>query len=142
MDRNVTCLMLSVPYLPSSLNVWTRAPWMVRNRDRMEWAERMALHCLLAGLRSDIPVFSEPVRLTLTYRVGKKLRRQKFDVDNLVPKHLIDGLIGYAFPDDGPDYVSELVQRVVHDQPEDRTDILVEPLYPQSHPETGSEARP
>ena len=117
-------LSIVVSGLPSSLNEWTRRHWKVRNRERMAWSEKMALTLLAAGLRSGKPMFSGPVRVSLTYHV----KGRKKDTDNLVPKHLIDGMIGYVYPDDGPDFIPELHQRMVLGAKRDETHILVEPL--------------
>ncbi len=120
-------LVFTVPLIPSSLNAWTRAHWTARNRERKAVAEAVRPRLLLAGLRSGSPRWTVPVRVCLLYRVAPRKHGQRFDLDNLAPKHIVDALRGWAFPDDGPDYLAELVQRVEHGAERDETTVLVEP---------------
>ena len=119
---------VTVPLIPSSLNTWTRAHWTTRNRERQAVADATHPRLLLAGCRSGRPMFTGPVRITLVYHLAPRLRKQRIDLDNLAPKHLIDALRGWVFPDDGPDYVCELVQRVGPPSTVDSTSVTVEPL--------------
>ena len=121
-------LEFSVPLIPSSLNTWTRAHWTTRNRERQAVADAVHPRLLLAGCRSGRPMFPGPVRVTLAYRVAPRLRKQRIDLDNLAPKHLIDALRGWVFPDDGPDYIRELVQRMDTAEGPDGTTVTVEPI--------------
>ena len=118
-------LKLTVPFIPSSINTWSRAHWRTRNADRVEWADRMGDYLLLAGCRKRSPMFKGKVRVTLVYHIKGK---RQHDLDNMSPKHLLDAMIGWVYPDDGPDYVAELVQSHVHGAKADATDIVVEPL--------------
>ena len=119
---------LTIPLIPSSLNEWTRAHWSARNRERKAVADVVHPRLLLAGCRSGRPLFREPVRVTLTYHVAPRLRKQRIDLDNMAPKHIIDALRGWVFPDDGPEWLAELVQRVSEGAGADTTTVAVEPV--------------
>ena len=120
----MTYLSFTVLGVPSSLNDWTRKHWRTRNRERLQWAEKVGNVLLSQGLRTGRPAFRVPVRIIFTYH----LKGRKRDVDNLVPKHLIDGMCGYVFADDGPDYVQEVTQRVLMGAKRSYTHVLVEPM--------------
>lgn len=90
-------LTITVPGLPTSLNAWSREHWRTRNAERAEWADRMAEHLLVAGCRKRKPKFKGNVEVSLTYRIAD---RRKHDLDNLTPKHLLDGMIGWVYDDD------------------------------------------
>lgn len=98
--------------MPSSLNYWTRAHWRVRDRERKQWADKIVPALFTHGLRVNKPKFTCKVALSLCYYFSNKSRRKRPDLDNLAPKHIIDALRGYVFPDDGPAYIVSLTQTV------------------------------
>lgn len=116
-----------VPGVPPSLNAWATRHWAQRHRDRGEWAAKVKF-VLYAAHGRRRALFTVPVRVTLTYRVAPRLRKQRLDLDNMAPKHAVDALRGELFPDDGPQWVRELVQRIEEGAARDETVIRVEPL--------------
>lgn len=119
---------IAIPMLPTSLNKWTRSHWTVRNRERKAWDAALGAALLIAGCRKGRPLWAGPVTITLVYRFAKRKNGKYPDLDNLAPKHVIDGLRGWVFPDDGPSYVPRLVQSVEHGCDRDETAISIVPL--------------
>lgn len=124
--EEVTSLSLIVPGVPSTLNAWSRKHWAVRNRERKEWAERVALvirrdyypERLRVGVRMDE---GNPFAVTLHYFV--KSKRAKNDLDNRVPKHILDALSGWAYVDDSQ--IVKLTQTITRGAERDETHIHV-----------------
>jgi hypothetical protein len=107
---------IRIDRIPLSLNFWTRKHWVVRARDGRD----MKMHVNIAfGVKRRQwvalhgPWFSVPVQVHLVYYVGvldKNGRKKsgfaaRLDVDNLVPKHILDALTGLAYKDDNIDCV-------------------------------------
>ena len=122
-------LTITVPMLPSSLNKWTRAHWTTRNGEHKAWVAAMEPRLLLAGCRKGHPLWAGPVEVALVYHVARKKGGKAMDVDNMAPKHAIDAMKGWVFPDDGPSYLPRLVQSVVLGAKSDCTVITVTPLH-------------
>jgi Holliday junction resolvase RusA-like endonuclease len=104
----------AVPFLPPTLNVWSRAHWTARARWAKEWRFLVRAH----APRSHA-IFRAPVIVTLTF-YSKRAR----DCDSMA-KFPLDGLTGVLIADDGPEHVSELRLRSRTGKPE-RTEIRVE----------------
>lgn len=136
-------LEIEIERLPMSLNFWTRKFWTVRSRDARDTKVRILIafgHKRRQWVHLNGPWFRVPVTVVLTYYVGEMVRdsrgrfvQQEVDVDNLVPKHIIDALKGLAFADDGPRYVRRTVQEVVLVEGKAaRTNILIVPYEARS----------
>ena len=91
----------------------------------MEWHGKIVPRLLAYGCRASDPRFSGEVRVNIVYSFGKRTGGRCPDLDNLVPKHIIDAMRGYVFPDDGPAYVVELFQRLERGAKSDSTTIEV-----------------
>ena len=122
----MTILSLIVPGIPASLNASYAGHWTKRDRLRRDWAEKMQVLLLDAGCRRGKVMFQNEVAVSLHYRVKTRTRKQRPDLDNLAPKNLIDGMIGYVFPDDQA--IRLLVQSIEYDADQDETIVSVKPL--------------
>jgi len=122
----VTILSLVVPGIPASLNAAYASHWSKRAKLKNEWLDKMQVLLLDAGCRKAKPRFTGMVALNLHYRVATRTRKQRPDLDNLAPKALIDGMIGYVFPDDQA--IRLLVQSIEYDAECDETIVSVKPL--------------
>jgi len=110
---------LQVDRVPLSLNDWTRKFWTVRAADAKDWQQSIFL---AFGVRRrqwvhlNGPWFRDPVTVEIHYfvgelaRNGKRTGKHRFDLDNLVPKHIIDGLTGLLFKDDSCEHIPVLIQ--------------------------------
>ena len=122
----MTILSLIVPGIPASLNASYAGHWTKRDRLRRDWAEKMQVLLLDVGCRRARPRFQNEVVVNLHYRVATRTRKQRPDLDNLAPKNLIDGMIGYVFKDDSA--IRLLVQSIEYDADRDETIVSVKPL--------------
>jgi len=122
----MTLLGFTVPGIPASLNASYAGHWTKRDRLRRDWAEKMQVLLLDVGCRRGKPTFTGEVAVNLHYRVKTRTRKQRPDLDNLAPKNLIDGMIGYVFPDDQA--IRLLIQSIEYDAERDETIVSVKPL--------------
>jgi Holliday junction resolvase RusA-like endonuclease len=101
-------LKLRIKALPVSLNVWSR-DWKVRHRQQQEWKLRF-YNAFGMDRRQKVylhgPWFPGAVNIGVTFHVAGKRR---MDLDNLVPKCLIDAMRGEVFRDDNIEVVRMLV---------------------------------
>ena len=113
-----------VDLLPLSLNYWSRAFWTVRAREAAD--TKIVVHAALGvKLRQWVMLngvwFKEPVSIALVYYIGEKIktkvgirrRHANLDVDNLVPKHIIDAMKGVLIADDNRKLVPLVSQEAV-----------------------------
>lgn len=111
-----TPITFRIDLLPLSLNFWTRKYWSVRAREARD--TKMHVNLALGVKRRQWasihgPWFTVPVHVHLVYYVGtldKNGRKKagnaaRLDVDNLVPKHILDAMKGIVFADDNIDCV-------------------------------------
>lgn len=125
--------------IPLSLNYWTRKHWVVRSREAKD--TKLEVNLAFGVKRRQWvslhgPWFKCPVQIHLVYYIGRlnKAGRKKggfaarLDVDNLVPKHIIDALKGMAFADDNIDCVPMVTTEALWtDGPGGRTVISIAP---------------
>ena len=74
-----------------SLNAWTRMHFHVRNNLKKEW-EQMTFY---AAKEAKVPKIDFPIEIFITYYHPKKT----VDLDNLVPKFILDGLKNFIVND-------------------------------------------
>lgn len=110
--------------LPLSLNYWSRAFWTVRSREAAS-TKLAVLAALGVKIRQWSMLngvwFKEPVSIALVYFIGEKVqtkvgirrRHANLDVDNLVPKHIIDAMKGVLIADDNRKLVPLVSQEAV-----------------------------
>jgi len=113
-----------VDLLPLSLNYWSRAFWTVRSREAAT-TKNVVLAALGVKMRQWVMLngvwFKEPVSVALVYYIGEKVqtkvgvrrRAANLDVDNLVPKHILDALKGVLIADDNRKLVPLVSQEAV-----------------------------
>ncbi len=77
-------VMISIPLLPPSLNVWARKHWRIRHQQIDVITEGLKL----LAIKKQIPCI-ERAEVRLTYFFRDKRRR---DPDNYVGKFILDGL--------------------------------------------------
>lgn len=111
-------LAFKIDMLPTSLNYWSRQFWAVRAKE----AKDAKVHVFRAigarrrmWARMNGPWFTSPVRIVLTYHVGraKNGASRNLDVDNLVPKHIVDAMKGVLIADDNFKHVPRIEQEIV-----------------------------
>lgn len=112
-------VVIKVPAVPPSLNDWSRAHWRERYRLTGGWV------ALLRSATVGIGMVVGSARVTVVYSFKNRRRR---DLDNLVPKFIMDGLKGRVVADDDERYVGELVLRMENGAAEEQTTIVIEPL--------------
>jgi Holliday junction resolvase RusA-like endonuclease len=93
--------------LPKTLNAWSRAHWTLRAglAEETRWRVRLATQRALQVGQWDGNPFPQ-ARVTVTFGWPNRRRR---DLDNAVPKLLLDGLVAAGvLPDDSADRVVAL----------------------------------
>ena len=77
-------LWIRLPYLPPSLNVWSRQHWSKRHREIRDLTE----HMMFLAMCKRVRMFRQAeVRVTYYFR-----DRRKRDPDNYTPKGILDAL--------------------------------------------------
>lgn len=112
----------TIPWVPPSLNVYSRAHWTRRRH----WVETAALHIAKTVGRGEADGLHR-LRVTI-----QQYRRREVDFDNLVGgcKPLIDALVRMGWARDDNRYWMEQVIRpvVVDHRRAPETEISIEPL--------------
>ena len=78
--------------------------------------------------KAKVPMIKNPVEIEVVYHHQfKKTDKRRIDIDNLVPKFILDGLVGVVIPDDCLEIVTKLSWTIIRDGG-NRSNILIREL--------------
>ena len=114
---------ITIPYLPPSLNKWSRMHWAEASNIKKQWEHD--IYYLFNQQRFDnreiLPLTKAKVRIKLYFK-DKRIR----DKDNYTPKFILDGLVKTGIlADDNADVIGQTEIIFGFDKTDPRTEIEV-----------------
>ena len=113
---------ITIPDIPPSLNKWSRMHWAKAAEIKKQWEANV--YYASFSQRPKEPY--KKAKVTITYFFKTKQRR---DLDNYVPKFILDGLVkAHIILDDRAEYIgmTELIQE--YDKENSRVEITIKEL--------------